>query len=111
MYRRGCGRFDAYWPSLPGRGQRNEPAPPGSRLAHSSRGVLRPMDSRRKIFRFSVTRQYMGPCRKEKFTWKHQWPTRPVDLRADEFLFAFAQQRWQKAVRGGRFGAWGVGSL
>jgi hypothetical protein len=48
------------------------------------------MDSRLKIFCFSVTRQYLGSRGKEKYIWKFQKPTSPINLRADEFLFAFA---------------------
>jgi Protein kinase domain/Dipeptidyl peptidase IV (DPP IV) N-terminal region len=45
----------------------DEPTPPNSRLAHSYRRVFRPMDRRREIFCFSVSRQYLGPCGKGEF--------------------------------------------
>ena len=67
--------------------------------------------ARRQIFCFPVTRQYLGACGKGELAWKSQRPTLPVDLRADDFLLACAQQGWQKAVRGGRTGARGAGSL
>src|SRR5882724_12147643 len=59
------------------------------------------MDCRREIFYFPVTRQYLGACGEGELVWKSQRPTLPVDLRADDFLLACAQQGWQKAVRGG----------
>src|SRR5882724_13630220 len=69
------------------------------------------MDCRREIFYFPVTRQYLGACGEGELVWKSQRPTLPVDLRADDFLLACAQQGWQKAVRGGGPGTRGAGSL
>ncbi len=62
-------------------------------------------------FCFSVERQYLGPRGKGQLVCKSQQPTVPVNLWAHEFLLATAQQRWQKALRGGGTGSRGTISL
>jgi Tol biopolymer transport system component len=47
-----------------------------------------------RYFVFQSQGNIWALAEKGKYIWKFQWPTRSVDLRADEFLFAFAQQRW-----------------
>ena len=81
-------------------GAGSESAPVVSRMAQSSRRMLREMDGGWKILRFPIAGADLGPLRKGRVSSPILGQTHPVDFQPARFVHSPSQQGWQEAFRG-----------
>ena len=76
-------------------------APVVSRMAQSSRRMLREMDGGWKIFCFPIPGADMGTLRKSRVPSPIHGHARPIKLRPAQFVHSPSQQGWQETFRDG----------